>query len=56
MNKYRIANPNNKEVLNCKSRTTESEFIHVTYFGMKRYIFNFSSIESIKEFSYEEKD
>jgi len=38
-----------------KSDSIESEFLHVTYFGMKRYVFIFSSIESIKEFSYEEK-
>jgi hypothetical protein len=27
MNKYRIANPNNKEVRDCKSRTTEKTYI-----------------------------
>lgn len=38
-----------------KSDSIESEFIHVTYFGMKRYVLLLSSIENIKEFSYEEK-
>lgn len=38
-----------------ESDSIESKFTYITYFGMKGYIFIFSSIESIKEFSYEEK-
>lgn len=38
-----------------ESDSIESKFTYITYFGMKGYVFIFSSIESIKEFSYEEK-
>ncbi len=38
-----------------KSDSIESEFLHVTYFGLKRYVLLLSSIESINDFSYEEK-
>ena len=38
-----------------QSDSIESEFMYITYFGMKGYVFIFSSIESINDFSYEEK-
>ncbi|MDD4545573.1 MAG: hypothetical protein PHP27_07025 [Bacteroidales bacterium] len=38
-----------------ESDSIESKFTYITYFGMKGYVFIFSSIESINDFSYEEK-